>query len=82
MAFSEETKRQAWERSGHRCECKRATHNHPYGRCPNILIWGRKGQDRSDGWEAHHITSGGPDTLSNCEILCTRCHKKTQSYGG
>ena len=81
MAFSKETIEEAWNRSDERCECRRKTHNHPYVRCPNTLVWGRRGQDRRDGWEAHHIVVGGGDTLSNCEILCTPCHEKTRTYG-
>ena len=81
MAFSDPVISDAWKRSGGRCECKRVTHDHPYGRCPNTLVWGRRGQDRSDGWEAHHRAAGGGDTLSNCEILCTPCHEKTRTYG-
>ena len=45
------------------------------------LVWGRRGEDRRDGWEAHHKVAGGGDTLSNCEILCTPCHKLTRTYG-
>ena len=86
MAFSDLTVRQAWMRSGGRCECQRSTHGHTYtGRCPQRLLWNERGNDRSPcGWEAHHKTAasvGGSDSLSNCEILCIECHKKTSSYG-
>jgi 5-methylcytosine-specific restriction endonuclease McrA len=82
MAFSESVKDEAFKRSGGRCECTRqhAGHDAPHhgGRCPSTFI-------RYGAWEAHHITavaSGGSDGLSNCEALCTRCHKLTQTYGG
>ena len=86
MAFSDLTVRQAWLRSGGRCECQRTTHGHNYtGRCSQRLIWQQRGNDNSaSGWEAHHkiaVSSGGTDNLSNCEILCMECHKKTDSYG-
>lgn len=85
MAFSESVVKKAWERSGGRCECQRSTHDHGKGRCNQQLSWDDRGNDKSlMGWEAHHITaaaSGGPDILSNCEILCIACHKKTASYG-
>jgi len=80
MAFSSEVIVSAWSRSGSRCECERISHQHPYGRCPNRLASGRRGEDRKDGWEAHHKVAGGSDTLSNCEILCTPCHKLTRTY--
>ena len=31
MAFSEETIKQAWQRSGGKCECRRVGHDHHYG---------------------------------------------------
>lgn len=87
MAFSDATVKQAWERAGGRCECQRSRHNHGYtGKCDKLLLWSARGNDNSPyGWEAHHktaVSSGGSDYLSNCEILCIDCHKKTESYGG
>ena len=76
----------AWTRSGGRCECLRNIHDHPYGRCPRELVWEHRGQeDQMGAWEAHHTVSqaaGGEEILSNCEILCLRCHKETRTYGG
>ena len=84
MAFPQSVVDDAWERSGGKCECRRTTHGHN-GRCNNQLNYGSRGNDNSPGcWEAHHIVSvdsGGSNTLSNCEILCCPCHKKTQTYG-
>lgn len=82
MAFSEAIRDQAFARSGGRCECHRQ-HNgldapHHGGRCPRTFT--RYGGQ----WEAHHIVSvlaGGPDTLSNCEVLCIPCHQLVQTYG-
>ncbi len=76
MAFSEETRDQAYDRAGGECECTRETCMHHKGRC---------NADLSGAWQAHHITSqnaGGSDGLSNCEALCVPCHKNTASYGG
>lgn len=72
--FPIEVVRQAWRRSGGKCE--------RYGRS---LLWGSRGTEGIYSWEVHHriaLTSGGASTLYNCEILCQECHKKTQSYGG
>lgn len=73
--------KQAWDRSQWKCECRRKTHGHS-GRCNRPLLWASRGKESSYGWETHHITASGPDTLSNCEILCQDCHKKTRTYGG
>ena len=82
MAFSDQTVLQAWQRSGGRCECTRSTQGH-VGRCGVRLGWEARGHEKVlGGWEAHHVAAGGPDTLSNCEVLCIPCHKKTQTYGG
>lgn len=86
MAFSNAVIQAAWNRSGGRCECTRKTCGHAGNpRCVRILNWYARGNDYAPGgWEAHHkvaVASGGSDTLSNCEILCISCHKKTGSYG-
>ncbi len=80
MAFSDTVKDQAFNRSGGRCQCTRqhtGRTNAPHhgGRCSRTFT-------RHGGWEAHHITAGGADTLSNCEALCTTCHQLTSTYGG
>lgn len=82
MAFSEVTKDQAFARSGGRCECNRlhtgvTSAPHHGGRCTNTFT-------RHGNWEAHHkvaVSSGGSDNLSNCEVLCVKCHQLTQTYG-
>ena len=85
MAFSQSVIDQAWRRSSGKCECIRSQHYHS-GRCNKPLNYANRGKDASvGGWEAHHktsVASGGSDVLSNCEILCMDCHKKTQTYGG
>lgn len=84
MAFPDSVVTEAWKRSGGQCECNLTSHGHSW-RCPTKLNWGSRGLEVSHGWEAHHVTAeaaGGKDILSNCEILCQECHKKTQSYGG
>lgn len=84
MAFSEDIVKQAWQRASERCECKRERCGH-YGRCNKYLLWISRGAESDYGWEAHHrtaVSSGGSDTLDNCEILCQMCHKNTGSYGG
>lgn len=83
MPFPENVVKEAWTRSGGKCECKRTNHGHS-GRCNRTLLYGSRGSETSYGWEAHHIVaedSGGLNTLSNCEILCMDCHKKTRTYG-
>lgn len=85
MAFSEVTVKQAWQRSGGKCECRREGHEHHYVRCNKELVWDNRGRNSGKGaWEAHHKTnvqSDGSDALSNCEILCWECHSKTLGSG-
>ncbi len=78
--FSESTVEAAWNRAGGKCECRRSTCGHAY-RCNKSLRWASRGSESELGWEAHHINRYGSGVLSNCEILCQDCHKKTQSYG-
>ncbi|MCK4600521.1 HNH endonuclease [Candidatus Bipolaricaulota bacterium] len=73
MAFSPETVKKAFARSGGRCECDRKAHTWHSLRCPKILTEAQRGTE----WEAHHkisVDAGGTDTFDNCEILCMRCH--------
>ena len=78
MAFSEDTVKQAFARSGGRCECTRSSHPSHTGRCPETFTYGERGTK----WEAHHrvaVSSGGDDSLANCEILCTKfCHPQVR----
>lgn len=76
----------ALKRAGRRCECRRTNFpclgKHDRVRCHESgFTW----ENRGTRWQTHHKTSqdaGGPDTLSNCEILCLDCHKATRTYGG
>ena len=70
MAFSDDVVLQAWNRAGAHCECKRTSHDHSFNRCNKVLTWSSRGREGIGAWEAHHINRFGPDTLSNCEILC------------
>ena len=73
MGFSTEIIEKAWNRANGRCE-----------RCGKQLVRENHNEGERGAWEAHHKTaqsSGGSDSLSNCEILCLECHKNTYSYG-
>jgi 5-methylcytosine-specific restriction endonuclease McrA len=74
--FSEDTKTTAFGRAGSRCQCMRQGHGHDGRRCNVALTRGTT--------HFHHITAesvGGSNALSNCEVLCMKCHQATQSYG-
>lgn len=77
MAFPDSVVEDAWRRAGGRCECRRRSHSHPYVRCNKELVWNNRGREGRGRWEAHHRSSTGGDTLSNCEILCWDCHTAT-----
>lgn len=83
-SFTEKIVELAWKRSDGRCECTRTGCGHGK-RCNKMLVWSNRGKDTERGsWEAHHIVSvksNGSDALSNCQILCTDCHKRTRTYG-
>jgi hypothetical protein len=48
MAFSDEVVRQAWQRAGGQCECKRITHNHPWIRRNKELVWENRGREQKN----------------------------------
>lgn len=74
MAFSQDTKDEAYRLAGGKCErcgqpCRRISTDYGYS-YPDS--------------EFHHklsVEAGGSDALSNCEHLCISCHENTKSYG-
>lgn len=76
MAFTEQVKDQAFRRAGGRCECRRKEHSHLTGHC-----WSLMSRSAAQFHHVHAFARGGTDALSNCEVLCRSCHKKTDSYG-
>ncbi|MBA7668189.1 hypothetical protein ES703_76298 [subsurface metagenome] len=74
MPFSDYVVKQAWERSGGKCECTRQIHAHA-GRCNKRLLELYRGDiDTASGWEACS-KSGSYTDLSDCEILCFDCQE-------
>ena len=76
MEFSEKVLREAFSRSGGRCECRVASHRHGDQRCPKTLAWSLRGKE-PEGWAAHPVAAEGPEAASNCEILCFSCLRAT-----
>lgn len=77
MPFPEDVIKEAFKRSGGRCECT-SDHDgdvnapHLEGRCRRTF------SEEFGGWIAHHkvsIINGGDNSLENCEIICDGCHK-------
>jgi hypothetical protein len=77
MAFPEKVVEQAWKRAAGKCECKRWTHTHNVVRCGKELVFAIRAIEGQGRWEAHRINRTAGDTLSNCEILCADCYKRT-----
>ena len=74
MAFNQDVKDQAYNRSGGRCE---------YCGKPCRRVWNGEFYNYPDS-EFHHVEAeqyGGKNLLSNCAHLCISCHEKTASYG-
>ena len=74
MAFPDKVVRDVWNIHNGRCGCFDTTHGH-LGICYKPLIWENRGKEGEGSWEAHHIRSDGPDTHTNCEILCLECYE-------
>jgi hypothetical protein len=74
VAFPDKVVRDVWEIHPGRCACYDTRHNH-IGICYKSLIWENRGKEGEGSWEAHHILGDGPDTHTNCEILCMECYK-------
>jgi len=82
--FRESTVMARFKHAGGRCECKKDNCWH-VGPCPQEFEWKDRGTaDNYEAWQAHHwiaVSEGGSDHVTNCRILCVRCHKNTESYG-
>lgn len=74
--FPPDVVKEAWWQAKGRCKCRRKTHGPPTY-CGKKLSWSNRGRQGRGCWEAHHINSNRPGTLSNCEILCWDCHSGT-----
>ncbi|MDX1565140.1 MAG: hypothetical protein R3236_07025 [Phycisphaeraceae bacterium] len=73
MAFTEDVRHEAFERSGGRCECCRVEHQHPAGRCSNTL--------HIDEAVYVPLTEDAENnTLQNCQVLCSYCHMNISAH--
>ena len=72
MAFSDETKAAAFERSGGRCECTRSScSTHYLSRCPtSVTLYSAEYHHKKD----HSM--GDVDRVDNCEVLCNACSQQ------
>ena len=78
MPFPDYIIRQAWIRSGGRCECTGHMHGHT-GRCNKKLLELYHGDiDTVFGWEARSRSGSYLNDLSDCEILCWDCQDDVQ----
>ncbi len=76
--------REAYNLSQHRCQCTDPNCPHKSddeGRCYQILRWPAHGDNTPDGWHAVHIDPAGPGTISNCQVLCSRCYQYALATG-
>jgi len=72
--------RQAWQRSGGKCECTQLAHDHSYIRCNKPLIQDRQDKPLPSGWKPRHRIGDDIDIITACEIFCWECYQKTNPY--
>jgi hypothetical protein len=66
--------RQAWQRSGGKCECTSLNHDHPYIRCNKPLVWDRQDKPLPGGWRVHYRLGYSRNAIAACKILCWDCY--------
>ena len=66
MAFPDSVVTACWQKADRKCE-----------KCGRTLVLENKGRVGFGCWADHHI-DGNPnnDSITNCQILCWRCHEK------
>jgi hypothetical protein len=77
MPFAQEIVNAGIERSGGRCECSMS-------RCGHGVRCRRPIKNLAPPLVRHRraITSGGDDSLSNCEVVCKACWHQSGEDGG
>ena len=81
MPFPYDIVLSVWRIAGGQCMCRIRIHTHA-GRCPQPLILGMRGNDKTGGWEPHRIAASELDNLDNCEILCMSCYRAVRGEVG
>ena len=78
MPFPDYIVKEAWIRSGSRCECTRHNHEH-IGRCNRRLLELYRGDiETVYGWEPLSISGAYLNDPSDCEIICWECRDDVQ----
>jgi hypothetical protein len=73
MPFPERIVKQAWQRSGGKCECTRQSHDH-IGRCNKRLLEMYRGESATPyGWEVNSKSGNYLNDAADCEICCWDC---------
>ena len=68
-----------WARCGGKCECIKAAHNHPGGRCNKELL--KEMIDKSDdgGWKLCKMFVAGGDNINAYTVYCNECYRQLPS---
>jgi len=77
MPFADDVVKQAFERAGGQCQCRRQGHPHFYIPCGKPLTWDKRGKPGWGGWDARRRDTMTGDTPDNCEIVCMSCADKS-----
>lgn len=78
MSFPDYIVKQAWTRSGGRCECTNRAHEH-ISRCNRRLLELYRGDiETSYGWEPCSNSGAYLNDPSDCEIFCWECRDDIQ----
>jgi hypothetical protein len=65
-----------WQRSGGKCECKKAAHNHPGGKCDKVLVKEMLDKDGEGSWKILQVFVSGGENINAYAIYCTECFQK------
>ncbi len=72
-----ETVEKLWQRSGGKCECIKAAHNHPGKRCSHELDKEKKDKTEAGGWKIYQVFVSGGENINAYAIYCNECFQKT-----
>ncbi|NLL90677.1 MAG: hypothetical protein GX226_06245 [Dehalococcoidales bacterium] len=84
-----ETIDKIWAKSGGKCECIKAAHNHPGGHCNKELVREMHNKSGAGGWKLLQMFVSSGENINAYAVYCIECFQqlpavlqKDETYSG
>jgi hypothetical protein len=68
-----------WARCGGKCECLKAAHNHPGGKCSKVLVREMLDKSGEGGWKICKMFVAGGENINAYLVYCDECFQQLPS---